>query len=783
MLPARASGCLLSTAPAEPGSCPALKSAAAPDDACPVRGAPLRAQPPTRKARPMDLAPQQPRPATSTRRHRVRRCSATLLLCLASATVVGGRPVVAATPDAVQSVGAQLAVGQTLRAGQALVSPGASYRLLMQSDGNLVQYGPAGARWATGTDGNPGAVLRFQSDGNLVLQAVSGQVLWTTLTYGSTAASSFVMQSDGNQVAYAASGRPVWQSQTLAPQPSAGPFTSPDGRFVARMGSDGDFTVTYQRSATPDVLWHSGTGGHRNAYLAVQDDGNVVVYESGAALWNSGTAGQPGARPALQADGNLVVSTRAGQPLWSSGTSNAAAGIQESGDPRFHLTWAHAFPGSGSPISLGSPSVGTLDGAGPAAVLGTRAGGLYAFHLGDGGAVPGWPVDTGGVAVDSTPSIIGSGSSAQVFVGLGTSARPENGGVMAVDGSGKVRWNKGFAAFPPGEPVQTAGVQGSVGVGRLQAPAGQYDVIAGTMRQQQYAFNSSTGALLQGFPWFGADSNFSTPALADLYGRGSDVVVEGGDSTAGNAFNTQYSNGGHLRILNPTGNLGLPKPSDGLVCQYDTDQVMQSSPAVGPFLQGGRTGIVAGTGSFYAGASDTAKVIAIDPSCRLAWKAALDGPTGASPALVDVLGNNGYAVVQGTNKSPTSGTVYALDGATGATLWRTPIGGGVYGSITSIDLGGGYESLLVPTATGVFILDGRSGRVVDKLVDYVGVLNTALVTVDPGGVVGVTVGGYNGVNRSITMHFELTGSHATTVSGPGQWPMFHANPRLTGVAN
>ena len=147
------------------------------------------------------------------------------------------------------------------------------------------------------------------------------------------------------------------------------------------------------------------------------------------------------------------------------------------------------------------------------------------------------------------------------------------------------------------------------------------------------------------------------------------------------------------------------------------------------------------------------------------------------------MGTGTNAVIEGTNSSPTSGSVYALDGATGATLWRTPIGGGVYGSITSIDLGGGYQSLLVPTSTGVYLLDGRSGRVVSKLVDYVGVLNTVLVTVDPGGALGVTVAGYNGANRSVVLHYTLTGSHTTTAAGRGQWPMFHADPHLSGQAN
>ncbi len=39
----------------------------------------------------------------------------------------------------------------------------------MQTDGNLVIYGYYNAIWASGTQGNPGAYLDMQNDGNLVI--------------------------------------------------------------------------------------------------------------------------------------------------------------------------------------------------------------------------------------------------------------------------------------------------------------------------------------------------------------------------------------------------------------------------------------------------------------------------------------------------------------------------------------------------------------------------------------------------------------------------------------
>ena len=506
-------------------------------------------------------ARRRPRPGRTARD----RVSLTLLgsLALGCATLgtSGSLPSAAAAtvPDT-------LTPGQVLGTGTSLVAP-AGYRLVMQGDGNLVEYAPNGAaRWSTGTHGNPGASLRFQTDGNMVVVGSGGRPLWASGTYGANTASRLVMQSDGNLVAYAAAGRAVWVLGTLVVSTADGAYTTADRAFSAAVQPDGNFVLTYSGAASPDTLWSSGTAGRPGARLVTQSDGNLVLYSGTTPLWSSATYGNPGAHVVLQADGNLVVYAPGGRPLFQTGTSNAAAGVQRAGDPRFTLAWSHAFADQGAPISLGSPGLGTLDGGGPAAIVGSRSGGLYAFHLSDGSAVRGWPVSTGGVAVDSTPSVVGSGASAQVLIGLGTSARPSAGGIMAVNADGSVRWNHVLAAYPVGEPFDTSGVMASAAVGRLQAPAGQYDVTAGTMRQMQFAYNTTTGATLQGFPWFGADSNFSTPALVDLYGRGSDVIVEGGDSTAGNAFLTQYQDGGHIRILNPTGNLGQPKPSDGLVC-------------------------------------------------------------------------------------------------------------------------------------------------------------------------------------------------------------------------
>jgi hypothetical protein len=51
-------------------------------------------------------------------------------------------------------------------------------RLAMQEDGNLVIYHGYKPLWASGTDGNPNATLRFSTNGNLVICSANGKLLW-----------------------------------------------------------------------------------------------------------------------------------------------------------------------------------------------------------------------------------------------------------------------------------------------------------------------------------------------------------------------------------------------------------------------------------------------------------------------------------------------------------------------------------------------------------------------------------------------------------------------------
>ena len=280
--------------------------------------------------------------------------------------------------------------------------------------------------------------------------------------------------------------------------------------------------------------------------------------------------------------------------------------------PGWTETWSTgALPDDGQPIALSSPTVANLDGQ-PSVVVGDRRGFVYAYHLGSasspGTSVAGWPTTNESGPIDAPPSVspVGFGLSS-VLIGSGNDADPTTGGYQAFGPSGGQLWHTAVVN-PPTDTAPALGVQAGMSVGSLQ-PGGT-DTVAGSLGQVSYALDAGSGAPLAGWPFFNSDSTHSTAALADLYGTGQNEIIVGGDQSAGEGQGQVYSNGGHLRILSGAGTE---------ICRADTNQVVDSSPAVGGFLPGGATGIAVGTGSFFPGASDSNTVRAYDARCQLIW--------------------------------------------------------------------------------------------------------------------------------------------------------------------
>ena len=98
-----------------------------------------------------------------------------------------------------------------------LTSPNGQYKLVGQTDGNLVIYDSAGtAKWSSGTYGKGVApyVLTLQSTGNLQWSDSAGTIIWSTNTGGKGKFPYVVrMQDNGNVALVDEDNKVVWNSK------------------------------------------------------------------------------------------------------------------------------------------------------------------------------------------------------------------------------------------------------------------------------------------------------------------------------------------------------------------------------------------------------------------------------------------------------------------------------------------------------------------------------------------------------------------------------------------
>lgn len=124
-----------------------------------------------------------------------------------------------AAPATAAASSDRLTAGQQLAGGTTLSSTSGSHRLVMQTDGNLVEYARDDrVLWQSRTNGTSGARLVMQGDGNLVRYSRTDRALWHTRTHGNPGA-RLIVQNDGNLVVYSRSNRPLWHTR-----PDPGPL-------------------------------------------------------------------------------------------------------------------------------------------------------------------------------------------------------------------------------------------------------------------------------------------------------------------------------------------------------------------------------------------------------------------------------------------------------------------------------------------------------------------------------------------------------------------------------
>ncbi|OGP49946.1 MAG: hypothetical protein A2Y79_02805 [Deltaproteobacteria bacterium RBG_13_43_22] len=102
--------------------------------------------------------------------------------------------------------------GARIHRGESVWAPGGEFRLSCQNDGNLVLYRHEFPLWSSGTVGREVRECLMQTDGNLVLYGPGRQPVWASNTQGNPG-SFLAVQDDGNVVIYRPVV-PVWNTGT-----------------------------------------------------------------------------------------------------------------------------------------------------------------------------------------------------------------------------------------------------------------------------------------------------------------------------------------------------------------------------------------------------------------------------------------------------------------------------------------------------------------------------------------------------------------------------------------
>jgi hypothetical protein len=107
----------------------------------------------------------------------------------------------------------ELKPGEGLSVGDSVVSGNGEFRLVLQSDGNLVEYSSESSVpvWASNTYGRLSWCLVMQKDGNLVLYDVHGKGVWASDTAGHTG-DMMIIEDDGAITIFPATNA-VWSTR------------------------------------------------------------------------------------------------------------------------------------------------------------------------------------------------------------------------------------------------------------------------------------------------------------------------------------------------------------------------------------------------------------------------------------------------------------------------------------------------------------------------------------------------------------------------------------------
>jgi hypothetical protein len=269
--------------------------------------------------------------STTTRRDPLRRGRRGVAVLLPGVVGLLAAAVMSATA-ATTPPPSTLSANGALGSGQYLLSPDGHFRVLMQSDGDLVESILGGrATWSTGTDKAAGARAVMQVNGNLVIYDPTNTAVWSSNS-PTVGCPRLVLQNDGNLVIYGDTAAP-WSAASRLNKMLKGDvlkagwsiYSEAPEAYRLTMFADGNLALL---DGSGKELWSAKTYGHPGDYASMQTDGNLVVYDkTGHALWSSATNGNPGAYLEMLGDGNVDIIAPGGTVLWRSHTYHDGSGV------------------------------------------------------------------------------------------------------------------------------------------------------------------------------------------------------------------------------------------------------------------------------------------------------------------------------------------------------------------------------------------------------------------------------------------------------------------------
>jgi len=219
-------------------------------------------------------------------------------------------------PPYTERVDQTLSNGAMLFPGQSLQTVNKSDTLLLQTDGNLVEYSASGtALWASNTGGQTVGYMVMQSDGNMVLYTPNGKAMWASDTGGMGSGLNLAINPSGVTYINTSGGDLLFPSDKIY----GGESVPTSSGYSFNMQTDGNL-VLYDPNGK--AIWATNTGGSGGAYAYMQPNGSLVLYSSsGKTLWTSNTTSNGPLKFVVQNDGNLVLYNDANSPIWAANTT------------------------------------------------------------------------------------------------------------------------------------------------------------------------------------------------------------------------------------------------------------------------------------------------------------------------------------------------------------------------------------------------------------------------------------------------------------------------------